>query len=106
MSKRLFITTRQKEQAERMAAKWEARAEAFYSNDEGWGYTTKNFCKTVEDADKAESYAKCIYQAITNLQNGVGVWADVQVIQTAVSQRDALDNGLNLIQENIKFKGR
>jgi hypothetical protein len=54
LSKKLFITYRQREQAERMAAKWEARAEAFWNQEkggsnDGWGYTTAGYCKTVED---------------------------------------------------------
>jgi len=100
MAKKLFITYRQQEQAERMAAKWEARAEAFYSGDaEGWGFDTAGYCKTIEDAEYAEQMAERIHKAIARLTNGCGIWADVQAIQAAVEGRDALDAGIAIIHD-------
>lgn len=98
--KKFFITYRQREQAERMAAKWEARAEAFYSGDsEGWGFGTAGYCKTVEDAECAECMADRIKEAIYALLSGHGTWEDVKVIQAAVAGRDALDAGVSMVQD-------
>jgi hypothetical protein len=104
LSKKLFITYHQREQAERMAAKWEARAEAFWNQEqggsnEGWGYTTAGYCKTVEDAERAEQNAQCIHEAIARLTSGCGTWEDVKVIQSAVAGRDALDAGLMMVRD-------
>lgn len=90
-SRKYYITERQREQAERMAAKWEARAEAFYVGGEGWGLDTAGYCKTPEEAEKAEGRAASIHHAIDSLMSGYGTWADVQIIQEAVSGRDELD---------------
>lgn len=95
MSK-FFITNRQKEQAERMAAKWEARAEAFYTDGEGWGLDTAGYCKTMEQADQAQTKAMEIYESIARLSSGCGEWPDVQIIRAAVAGRDELDAGLQI----------
>ena len=90
-ARKYFITEHQREQAERMAAKWEARAEAFYIGGDGWGAGTAGYCKTPEDAERAEGRAQSIHTAINALLGGSGTWADVQVIRQAVSERDGLD---------------
>ena len=89
--RKYYITDRQREQAERMAAKWEARAEAFYAGGDGWGVDTADYCKTPEEADQAQERAEKINIAINSLVSGGGTWADVQMIQSAVSERDGLD---------------
>jgi hypothetical protein len=99
MTKKLFITNRQREQAERMAAKWEARAQEFYYGGSGWGVGTAGYCKTIEDADHAEQMAERIHKAIARLMAGCGVWADVQVIQAAVEGRDTLDAVVKMCQD-------
>ena len=100
-----FITNRQREQAERMAEKWKARAEAFFSeSNEGWGFGVAGYCKTLEQAEKAEKMAERIEEAISALMNGCGTWDDVKVIQTAVSERDGLDSGV--IMASALMQGR
>jgi len=89
--RQFFITNRQREQAERMAEKWEARSEAFYAGGDGWGVDTVEYCKTPEEADKAVETAEKIRTSINNLSSGNGAWPDVQVIRQAVSARDELD---------------
>ena len=90
-----FITYRQREQAERMAEKWKARAEAFFSGqNDGWGFETAGYCKTVEEAEEAEKKAERIESAINALMSGCGTWDDVKAIQAAVSERDGLDAGV------------
>ena len=90
-TRQFFITNRQREQAERMAEKWEARSEAFYAGGDSWGTDTAGYCKTPEEADKAVETAANIRTSINNLLGGSGTWADVQVIRQAVSGRDELD---------------
>jgi hypothetical protein len=90
-----------------MAAKYEARAEAFWNqeqggSDDGWGYATAGYCKTADEAEQAETYAECIYKAIDALTGGCGTWADVQVIRAAVAERDGLDAGLAIVHEQKK----
>ena len=98
-SRKYFITERQREQAERMAAKWEARAEAFYAGGEGWGFDTAGYCKSPEEAEQAEGRAASIHHAIDSLMSGNGAWADVLVIQQAVSDRDELDAQVAINQD-------
>lgn len=94
MASKYFITYRQKEQAERMAGKWQARSEAFYSDGEGWGYQTAGYCNTDDEAEQARQQAERILAAINNLEMGCGNWEDVQNIRAAVAGRDELDAGL------------
>lgn len=98
-TRRFYITTRQREQAERMAEKWTARSEAFYSDNEGWGTDTAGFCKTPEEAEQALETSIGIRTSIEALANGNGTWADVQVIRQAVSDRDALDAQASVNQD-------
>jgi hypothetical protein len=102
--KKLFITYRQREQAERMAAKWGARAEAFWNQEQGgsndeWGYGTAEYCKTAKDAEQAEACAERIHDAIARLTSGCGTWDDIKIIQMAVAARDALDAGVMMTRE-------
>jgi Skp family chaperone for outer membrane proteins len=54
--KKFFITNKQREQAERMVAKWEARAEAYWKGEtEGYGVGVVGYCKNDEQALEAES---------------------------------------------------
>lgn len=99
MSNKFFITRNQQEQAERMAEKWMARAEAFWTGGEGWGFGTADFCKTADDANRAEENAEKIHLAINRLTSGCGNWPDVQIIRTAVAGRDELDAGVAMMQE-------
>lgn len=95
MPSKYFITYNQKEQAERMAAKWQARSEAFWSgNKDGWGYQTAGYCKTADEAEQAEQQAGRIYTAINKLEIGCGTWDDVKIIREAVAERDELDAGV------------
>ena len=89
--RKLFITPRQREQAERMAEKWQARVEAYYAGGDGWGADTVGYIKTNEEADKAIEIAAKIRTSIDNLSSGNGEWRDVQTVRKAVADRDALD---------------
>lgn len=86
-----------REQAERMAAKWAARAEAFYDpNPEGWGVGTAGYCKTDEEAEAALCLADSLNQAISGLVSGRGTWEDLQLVKRAVADRDGLDAGIEM----------
>ena len=95
-----YITPRQREQAERMAEKWEARSEAFYDGGDGWGVDTAGFCKNEDEADKAVQTAANIRISINNLLNGNGAWSDVEVIRQAVLARDELDAQVTAMQDD------
>ena len=47
--RQFFITNRQREQAERMAEKWDARSEAFYAGGDGWGAETAGYISSLSD---------------------------------------------------------
>jgi len=97
--RKYYITPRQQEQAERMAEKWEARGEAFYTGGDGWGLDTADYCKTPEEADGAKNHAEKIRDAINILLSGNGTWDDVQVIRDAVSSRDELDAQIAVMKD-------
>ena len=99
-----YITPRQQEQAERMAEKWDARAEAFYAGGEGWGQDTAGYYKTPEEADGAIDQAQKIRDAINSLLSGGGKWADVQIVRAAVSNRDELDAQIAATQDEKKHE--
>ncbi|AFL99546.1 hypothetical protein Desde_1114 [Desulfitobacterium dehalogenans ATCC 51507] len=88
------------EQAERMAAKWEARSEAWWNkqsggSDEGWGYSTADYCKTLEEAEACESRAEEIHQALAQVTGSaytpVAPWSVIETLKAAAVDRDVLD---------------
>jgi stage V sporulation protein G len=98
------LSERQKEQAERMAEKWAARAEAFWSaalgeSQDGWGIDTAGYCKTPEDAEKAEQNARRIQDSISRLSYGEGTIDDVKIINAAVAGRDELDAVISTVRD-------
>jgi hypothetical protein len=91
--KKFFITNKQREQAERMVAKWEARAEAYWKGEtEGYGVGVIGYCKNDEQALEAERIAGAIEKAIHALIQGFGSWAEVIIVRNAVQERNLLDN--------------
>lgn len=101
---KLYRVSRQVlEQAERMAAKWEARSEAWWNkqsggSDEGWGYATADYCKTLEDAETCESRAGKIHQALAQVSGPahapVAPWPVIETLKAAAVDRDTLDMGM------------
>ena len=98
------------EQAERMAAKWEARAEAFWNKEsggsnEGWGYTTADYCRTIEDAEKCQERAEKIHGALAQVcgssNSQVAPWPVIEVLKAAATERDVLDVGVMLLRKDI-----
>lgn len=90
------------EQAERMAEKWTARAEAFWQDwqpGEG-GYTSAGYCETSEDAEKCEERAERIREALAQISGSayapVAPWPAIEVLKAAAADRDVLDYALGV----------
>lgn len=104
-SKGFYIRERQREQAERMAAKWAARSEEYWTRDihgntqDGWGTDTAGYCKTAAEAEAADEESLKILGAIDRLTSGFGDWSDVEIINRAVSCRDELDAGVAITRD-------
>lgn len=87
----MHITQHELEQAERMAAKWEARAEEYWYGGEGWGPGTEGYCKNDDDAHRAHTAASYITEALAKVAAGRADEAAVRIIKAAASARDRLD---------------
>lgn len=103
MAKEYRVSKQVMEQAERMANKWQARADAFYQDwavGEG-GYTSAGYCKTIEEAERCEDQAEKIQEALSQVQGSVTTWNVVTILKSAASSRDMLDEEVGKWQKNI-----
>jgi hypothetical protein len=89
------------EQAERMANKWEARAQAFY---QGWepgegGIATVGYCKTEDEAESCQRQAEIIRNTLLEVTGPVfapvASWNVIAILSNAAVERDILDANLH-----------
>lgn len=87
------------ERAERMADKWNARAEAYWYGGDGQGIRTSGYCKTDEDAETAGRLADRIRKTAAKASYGTASKSELALLRWAIDERSRLDALLTLARE-------
>jgi uncharacterized protein YutD len=99
--KKFFITNHQQEQSERLIDKLQARIVEYNERilgieTDGYGFMTKGYINSEEEAEKAENLIQKIENSIYNLRMNNGTWQDVLTIRQATEERNLLDEMLSM----------